>query len=197
MANKDRPNGFTPTSTMSGSPWQGSIRAYLGEGNGSDIFPGDAVIMTATGLIDVATATSTEILGVCVGFQAQQAGQTNGVSDNFMGNTSFNLDRQYFDASVDGDSWILVATGLDVLYEVQTSGIITYTDVSNNADLVATAGDTTRSLSQQELNSTTSTTTAQWRIVAPVNRVDNDVTTANSRWVVRLNENHYSKLVGV
>ncbi len=197
MANVDNPNGAKPVGTISGAPWQGLVRSYLADGTGSDIFIGDFVSMSAAGKIVPTTAANAEIVGVCVGFQPAQAGQTNGVTDNFLGNTSYNLSKKYYDASVDGDAWILVAAGPDILFEIQTSGTIAYTGIGNNADIVATAGDTLRGRSQQELNSAIGTGTAQLRLIEPVNRPDNDVSSANSRWIVRVNESHYTKLAGV
>lgn len=197
MANVDNPNGAKPVGTISGAPWQGLVRSYLASGSADDIFIGDFVVLESDGFVDAANAAETELLGVCVGFQPAQAGQTDGVTDNFLGNTSYDLSKKYYDASVDGEAWILVAVGPDVLYEMQTSGTITYTDIGNNAELVATAGDTTKGHSQQEVSDTTGTATAQLRLVAPVNRPDNTTADANSRWIVRINENHYTKLVGV
>jgi len=65
---------------------------------------------------------------------------------------------------------------------------------------VATAGDTTKGHSLQEVSDTTGTGIAQLRLVAPVNRPDNTTADANSNWVnwvVRINENHYSRTDGV
>lgn len=189
MANEDKPNGARPIGTYSGSSWCGKVRPYLADGSGDDIFVGDFVTLEADGFVNAANAAET-LLGVCVGFQPAQAGQTNGVTDHFAGNSSFDLDKTYYDASVDGESWVMVAVGPDVLYEMQSDGIITYLDKGNNAEIVATAGDATRGISQQEVSSTTGTGTAQLRLVDPVNRTDNDITLANSRWIVSINEHH-------
>jgi len=198
MANSDKPNGARPVGTLSGAPISGTVRSYLADGSGSDIFIGDFVEMNDDGFIDVAAAASVELIGVCVGFQNAQPGQTDGVTDHFMsGATDVDRQKKYYDASADGEMYILVAQGPDVLYEIQTDGTITFTDIGNNAEIVDTAGDTTRGISQQELSATTTAATAQLRIVGPVNRVDNEVASANSRWIVRINENHYTKLAGL
>ena len=199
MANTDNPNGFRPVGTLSGAPWEGHIRHYRASGSLTDIFPGDMVTLTADGTVDAADAAEEEIIGACVGFSPAQAGSTNGVTDHYISGTTPNLNKTYYDASVDGAAWVMVAVGPDVLYEVQTDGTITYTDVGNNCEITATAGDATKGISQQEISSTTGTAVAQIRIVAPVNRVDNDVSSANSRWIVRINENHYNRvgMVGI
>lgn len=197
MANLDKPNGAQPVGTLSGSDWKGKVRPMLADGSGDDIFIGDFISLEADGFVNAANAAEVDLVGVCVGFQPAQAGQNNGVTDHFAGNTSFDLDRTYYDASVDGEAWIMVAVGQDIIYEIQSDGIITYTDKGNNADIIATAGDATRGISQQEVNATTGTATAQLRLIDPVNRTDNDITLANGRWLVTINESHYNKLAGV
>lgn len=196
MANVDNPNGAKPVGTLSGAPWQGLIRSYLADGSGDDIFIGDFVAMETDGRINAANAAQ-PLLGVCVGFQPAQAGQTSGVTDHFLGSTSYNLSKKYYDASVDGEAWILVAVGPDVIYEMQTDGTVAVTAIGDNAELVATAGDTTKGHSLQEVSSTLAGATAQLRYVEPVNRPDNDVSSANSRWIVRINENHYTTAAGI
>jgi len=201
MANVDNPNGFKPIGTMSGAPWTGYVMDFRADGSGSDLFPGDLVIMEADGNIDIAAAGSTELLGVVVGFVPAQEGSTNGVSDHFVASSTPNLNKTYYDASVDGAAWIKVCVGPDVLYEAQEDSAgttLAYTAVGANVDVLATAGSTVKGISQQELDrSTLATTAAQLRIVRPVNRVDNEVGSDHSRWVVRINENHYTKLAGI
>lgn len=201
MANVDNPNGFKPIGTMSGSPWQGYVMDFRADGSGSDLFPGDLVIMEADGNIDIAAAGSEELLGVVVGFVPAQEGSTNGVSDHFVAATTPNLNKTYYDASADGAAWIKVCVGPDVLYEAQEDSAgttLAYTAVGANVDVLATAGSATRGISLQELDrSSLATTNGQLRIVRPVNRVDNEVGSDHSRWVVRINENHYTKIAGV
>lgn len=198
MSNTDRPNGFTPVGTLSGSPWQGQVKAYKADGSGANLFPGDMVILEADGAIDIATSASTELLGVVVGKMLNPVNSTtNLISDGALGSTDLTLSKKYYDTA-DGAGWILVCVGPDTLYEVQADGTTPYTAIGSNCDLLATAGSTSTGRSQQEISSTVSTaTTSGIRIVALAQRVDNDVASANSKWVVRINENHFTKLGGV
>jgi len=50
MANFDNPNGAYPVGTLSGSPWQASVRAYQLDATHSAIAVGDLVQMTSDGL---------------------------------------------------------------------------------------------------------------------------------------------------
>lgn len=197
MANSDIPNGFTPVGTMNGSPWCGTVRAFQAD-NTSDIFPGDLLELGADGKVVAATATGTNCIGVMVGrLPSQSANTTTGVMDQQLDNGTISLERSWYDASADVTGWILVTVGPDVLYEVQCTGTIAITEIGTNADLIATTGSTIKGRSQQELSATVSSVAAQLRIVGLAQRIDNDVTAANAKWVVRINENHYTKLAGV
>ena len=197
MANTDTPNGFTPVGTMNGSSWEGTVRAFQAD-NTSDIFPGDMLALGADGKVVAATATGTELIGVMVGHIKQQpANATTGIWDQQLGNSSIALERTYYDASADTSGWILVTVGPDVLYEVQCAGSLALADVGLNAAIVSTTGSTVKGRSQQELSATAQTTTHEMRIVQIAQRIDNDVSAANSKWVVRINHNHYTKLVGI
>lgn len=198
MANVDRPRGAQPIGTMSGAPWTGYIRTFKVDGSGSDIFPGDFVIMEADGNVDVSAAGSVELVGVMVGrADLSQAGKVSGITGNFLSATTPNLDRQYYDASVDGAGEILVVVGTDVLYEMQEdsdSANLAIEDIGENVDIVATAGS---NVSRQEIDSdSVGTADGQLRIVDIVDSPDNEVGT-NAKWVVRINENHYTKIAGV
>ena len=197
MSNVDAPRGFTPVGTMNGSGWEGAVRAYQADGSSGDIFLGDMIQMDNDGRVAPAANGNVELLGVCVGFIQQQAGNnTSGLWDNQLSSGGIALERSYYDASVDGEAWILVSVGPDVLYEVQCDGTIAIAEIGMNADITTTGGSTVKGRSLQELEATVQTTTNQMRIVGLAQRVDNDVTAANAKWVVRINENHFTKLVG-
>ncbi len=198
MANVDRPNGFTPIGTISGSPWEGYIRAYRVSGSLTDIYVGDMVVMTADGTVDAADAGETELLGVCVG-RGELAGSDQDASGPNLKATSPDLGRTYYDASVDGASRVLVAVGPDVIYEAQEDGDtsdLALTSIGANVDILATAGSG-NAYSKQELDSDSlGTTDGQLRIVDIIRRADNAVGDY-CRWAVRINENHYTKIAGV
>lgn len=193
MANTDRPNGFKPVGTLTGSPWQAGLRVYKADGSGSNLFPGDMLILEADGAVDIAASTSLQLLGVMVGKLLNNVNSTtNLISDGMLSNTDPNLTKKYYDTA-DGAGWILVATDPNTLYEVQADGTTPYTAIGANCDLLATAGSTVTGHSQQEISSTVATaTTSGIRIVALVQRPGNDVTAANSKWVVKINDGHFT-----
>ena len=193
MSNVDRPNGFKPVGTLTGSPWQSGLRLYQADGSGSNLFPGDMVILEADGCIDIATSASLQLLGVMVGKLLNNVNTTTGlVSDGMLSNSDPVLTKKYYDTA-DGAGWILVATDPNTLYEVQADGTTPYTAIGSNCDILATAGSTLTGRSQQEISSTVATaTTSGIRIVALSQKPNNDVTAANSKWIVKINDGHFT-----
>lgn len=198
MANSDKPNGFRAVGTLSGSPWQAALQLYECDSSASNIFPGDLVKLEADGKIDVAAAGDTELIGVCVGVPVHLPSKVDGKFDHFLGTEHPDLYKKFHESGSSGN--ILVAVGPDVLYEAQEDDggtALALTDIGANVDILATSGDTTTGLSQQELDrSTVATTAAQMRLVRFVDRVDNEIGDW-ARWIVRINENHFTKLAGV
>jgi len=198
--NADRPNGFTPVGTMSGSPWNGYVRLYETDASeGTGIFVGDAVTLETDG--NIAPAAAGEIvLGVCVGVLPHIPVKASGLSDNFLSNSSPTLLPTYSAAST--ADVIMVCVGPDVIYEVQEDGVtdpIALVDINANFDLIAThAGSTTSGRSGMEINSDShAATSGQFRLIGMVDRPDNqqgdvDTTLPNARWLVRVNESPYN-----
>lgn len=112
MANKDNPNGFRVLQTVSGTvPMVLSGLTVTG----LSIKPGDAVIKDgSTGLLDIATASSTAIFGVC---QSEVTGET-GVSKKI----------NYIPATE------------DVIWEGQCSGTLTQAMMGDTCDIEGTTG---------------------------------------------------------
>lgn len=198
MANVDRPNGAIPVGTLSGSPVSGALRLYECDSSAANIFPGDFVKLEADGKVDVAAAGDTELVGVCVGILPWMPAKVNGITSHNISTGNVNLMLKYHVTGSAG--MVLVAEGVDVLYEMQEDGDtsdLAVTSIGANVDLLATAGSTTTGLSQMEIDSSSLTTaTAQLRIVDIVDRPDNEIGDF-CRWVVRINENHFTKLTGV
>ena len=79
------------------------------------------------------------------------------------------------------------------LYVVQTSGTLTQADAGSLIDQnTYVAGDTISGQSNMEIAGSSGFTTAQWRIIRLSEDPSNsDTSSANSNWVVRLNESIY------
>lgn len=196
MANVDRPRGFTPVGTIDGSPWTGKVRLYECDASAASIFPGDLVIMEADGKVAPAGATSTNILGACVGVLEHHPGKTNGTTDHSLSTGALSHIKYHATGAA---GVVLVAAGPDVLMEAQEDGDttpLTLAAIGSNIDIVATAGSTTTGRSQQEINSDL-TTTGQLRIVDMVDAPDNELGSTGCRWIVKVNGGHYDDTTGV
>jgi hypothetical protein len=95
--------------------------------------------------------------------------------------------------------YALVVDDPNVIFEIQedsAGGAIAVTAVGNNADVVATVGDTTTGLSKMSLDSSDVVTTSQQlRILRLVDRPDN-VLGLYAKWLVLINEHIYRTTVG-
>lgn len=92
MANVLAPFGFTPVRRLDGAAWTGNMTQYqIASGNSHHFFQGDVVIMASgpTGYIDLATAGSTQILGIFIGCEYLSTAQGRRVwSNQWNGDTS-------------------------------------------------------------------------------------------------------------
>ena len=192
MANIDRPNGAVAVDTITGAPVTAKLNAYnVDVANATAIFPGDWVKLEADG--NVAPAAVGDILiGVCAGVEVAPPTK----EDGFLSNNNIGVSELpgYLPALTAGV--ILVTDDPDQLYEIQSDGTITIDDTGDNAEIVAGAGSTTTGRSAHEVSSTTIVGAAQLRLIRPVKRADNDVTLANGRWVVMINEHSYRTAAG-
>lgn len=112
MANKDNPNGFRVLQTVSGT--EPMVLSGLTV-TGLTVAPGDALVKDAsTGLLDIATASSTAIFGVC---QSKVTGET-GVSKKI--------------------NYIPVTE--DIIWEGQCSGTLTQAMSGDTCDIEGTTG---------------------------------------------------------
>ncbi len=179
MANTDNPRGARPARHLNGGNIVANSYA-VDASNSTSIFPGDAMILEADGNVAPYTGTGGgNLIGFCAG--------VDGDFDN--------LSRRYLPASTAGT--VFIWDDPDQTFEIQTAGTITADDAGNNADVTATAGATSSSMSRHEVSATTGTGTAQLRLIRPSPREDNDVTAANSDWEVRINEHALRSTTGV
>jgi len=86
------------------------------------------------------------------------------------------------------------------LFEIQAEGSLTYAAaVGKNIDTQYTAGATINGQSKVELQDESPTAaTKQLRIIGPSQDPENsDLSSANSNWIVRINESVYQRAAGV
>lgn len=188
MANTDSPRGLKPVGYLSGAPYNGAANSYFIDASDAQaVYIGSLVKLDGTnnadgvpGVTAVSLAAGNVMVGVVVGI------------DPVTGVSSPNLNQTYRPAST--AMHVFVADDPNLLFEVQADGDVADNAVGYNAPLIAlTSGSTTTGLSAIELDASSIGTSATLdvQIVRGVNRADNDMTAANQKFLVRLNNHQF------
>ena len=200
MANQDAPFGFRAIGGMGSSyETQGTSKYQINDNWTNAIFQGDLVGMGDGTVTD--RAGTTTVAGYIFGSIAASTinlGVFNGC---------FYIDpttakptwKNYYPGAVNITTGTIDAYCYDnpqQLYEVQTAGTLTQADVGSLIDdNTYVAGSTLSGQSKLEIAGSSGFTTAQWRILRLSEDPSNsDTGSANSNWVVRLNESIYYNL---
>jgi hypothetical protein len=197
MANQDAPFGFKAVGGMGSSYMtQGTSKYQINDNWTNAIFQGDLVAAGDGSATDRASTTS--VKGYIFGSIAATTlnfGVFNGCF-YIDPTTSKPTWKNYYPGAVNITTGTIDAYCYDnpqQLYEAQTAGTLTQTDVGSLIDNATyVAGSTIDGLSACELHTASKVTTGQWRIIRLSEDPDNsDTSSANSNWVVRLNESIY------
>jgi len=197
MANKDAAFGFKATGGMGSSyETQGTSKYQINDNWTNAIFQGDLVGAGDGSATDRASTTS--VKGYIFGSIAASTLNLGVFNGCFYTDptTSKPTWKNYYPGAVNITTGKIEAYCYDnpqQLYEAQTSGTLTQTDVGSLIDNATyVAGSTIDGLSACEIDSSSKVTTGQWRIIRLSEDPDNsDTSSANSNWVVRLNESIY------
>ena len=200
MANQDAPFGFKAVGGMGSSYMtQGTSKYQINDNWTNAIFQGDLVAAGDGSATDRASTTS--VKGYIFGSIAAthlNFGVFNGCFYTDP-TTSKPTWKNYYPGAVNITTGKIEAYCYDnpqQLYEAQTSGTLDQTDVFSLIDNdTYVAGSTIDGLSGCELAGSSKVATGQWRIIRLSEDPDNnDTSSANSNWVVRLNESIYYNL---
>jgi len=197
MANKDAPFGFKAIGGMGSSyESQGTSKYQINDNWTNAIYQGDLVGAGDGTVTDRASTTSVKgyIFG-SIAATTLNLGVFNGCY-YIDPTTSKPTWKNYYPGAVNITTGTIAAYCYDnpqQLYEVQTSGTLDQTDVSSLIDQdTYVAGSSIDGLSNVEIGGTSKFTTGQVRIVRVTgDPSNNDTGSANSNWVVRLNESIY------
>lgn len=205
MANTSKIRGFQPVKHVNGSPYSGQSNIYAtAASDGTALFVGDPVKLAADAnaqgiqLVTKATAGAA-VLGVVVGVINTKMDPVGGT----MSGGSIALDTPVYRPASTAQ-YVLVCDAPDVIYEVEavTGSNASYSfavaDVGQNADLSTVAGSTVTGTSAAALDMATKNTTAtlQWKILGVVQRPDNEITGANTKVLVKINNAQLSAGTG-
>jgi len=195
MANVSRINGLRPVKHVDGSPWNGQLNRYfVAASDATAIFQGDLVKLAAT----IDTQGQTVIPGVpSIGgtpgvakFVAGTDSAAVGVACGFSINPLNLNSPQYRPAST--AMYVLVADAPDTVYEVQSGVAPTPTDLNLNAQVADAGGSTVTGQSGITVTSYATTATLPLKVMGAVQKVDNDITSANYKILVMINNHQFS-----
>lgn len=183
MANTNAPKGFSPVSTLAGSPWNQQARLYAIATDASNTYAiGDVVMSAASADSDGiplvqkwggATTTSALPLGIIVGIRVADPGVS-------LVGTSLSLEKAYINKSA-GTRYVYVVDDPNVVFEAQfDSTAITAANLHQNAAVTVTADQTSTlapsaPYSNLVLTGPATTATLPVRLMGLVQRPDNAV----------------------
>jgi hypothetical protein len=197
MANKDAAFGFRAIGGMGSSyETQGTSKYEINDNWTNAIFQGDLVGAGDGAVTDRAGTTS--VKGYIFGSIAASTINLGVFNGCFYidPTTSKPTWKNYYPGAVNITTGSIDAYCYDnpqQLYVAQTAGTFTQTDAGSLVDNdTYAAGSTINGQSACELAATSKVTVGQWRIIRISEDPDNsDTGSANSNWVVRLNESIY------
>jgi hypothetical protein len=161
MANVDAAFGLAPVRHLSGNGYSRANVYTITSGLAENIFTGDAVIITADGVITPHSATEVNNIGVFGGVSYTASDGSYVYSQYWpTGTTATNIKAYVYD-----DPY--------TVFKVQSAGTIAQTNVGNCADLVAGAGSTTTGQSGFEASGTMAAGTATVKILGLYDVPDN------------------------
>lgn len=177
MANTDAPNGFTPAYHLSGGTIR-QIEMRIADDYNTAIFNGDLVKRVAAGTVEVCAAGDVPV-GVFMGCSFTKDDGEVVFSKHWPASQSVN--GSYATAYVMDDPQVVLRAQFD-----GASGIA---DIGQLTDMVSThAGSTANGRSGQEIDSTTGTATATFRILDFVDGPSNDPASNNAEALVAFAE---------
>jgi len=191
MANLDQPTGFTPVRHFAGGTIRYDDSFTIASAYDTSIFTGDLVSMAATRAgrdIALTADGGAEIIGVFAGCHYTAANGDVVWSPYWAADTATA-------GSVDAVAHVF--TDPNIVYEVQSDGILAATSVGLFADMVSThAGSAVTGRSGEEIQaSSIGVTILQVKVIGSAPQADgisaSDLATANSRWFVQIAEGEY------
>lgn len=195
MSNVQAPNGFTQLGLQTGSAPNYAMNTYeIAYNNAHTIGFGDVVEQLSTGYIDLASGSTSLILGIFQGCQYFDTGQNKVVYQPAWTAPS---------TAVSGTVFAKVVDDQNATFLAQAGGTVpalTVADIGANVTYGGNGAPNTLSgISTAYIDASTknTTNTLAFRIVGLGQNVDNDVT-ANYDWVrVKMNYQAYNQTTGV
>ena len=184
MANVDKAYGLRALGNLSATGSQKQFGYEIADNQAGAIFQGDLVTLKDGYILQFNPASHTAAVGVFNGCN---------YIDPTTGKPTFS---NYYPGSVNITQGKIVADVLDdpnQLFVIQADEDVVQADFGKNADVVVGTGSTTTGVSAMELDSSTIATTAalNLKLVAKWDVPSNELGSANTQVVVKINEHLY------
>lgn len=191
MANVNK-TGFYPVGTLTGSPWNSSVRRFVANTLTCNICKGDLVSLSFDGKVNPVVGADSNIIGACVGFEPISKTTTS------VQGASLSLEKQYIEKGATGTRYVQVVTDPFAVYETivangGTVNIVT-ANIGENYGILSTAGGQQSpsskpvSPSTLDLGNPLGNAVGQLVLLEIVDRADNELTGANTAVRVVLNQ---------
>jgi len=200
MANIDAPFGFRQVGGLGSRPTSNGTSQYkIASGQTAAIYAGDVVCLAGSGGLKVEGGTTVTAghVGPSETDAARNVGIFNGClyEDPTTNKPTF---QNYWPGDVAAAADAFIYDDPDDLFEVQTAGTHTQAVVGQACDMVYTAGSTvTNGRSKEELLGTASASGMFSVLRLSEDPSNNDVSSANSNWIVKFNTGQHVYLLAI
>jgi len=200
MANIDAPFGFRQVGGLGSRPTSNGTSQYkIASGQTAAIYAGDVVALAGSGGLKVqgGTTVTAGYVGPSVTNASRNVGIFNGClyEDPTTNKPTF---QNYWPGDVAAAADAFIYDDPDDLFEVQTAGTHTQAVVGQACDMAYAAGSTvTNGRSKEELLGTASASGMFSVLRLSEDPSNNDVSSANSNWIVKFNTGQHVYLLAI
>jgi hypothetical protein len=200
MANIDAPFGFRQVGGLGSRPTSNGTSQYkIASGQTAAIYAGDVVALAGSGGLKVEGGTT--VTAGYVGPSETDASRNVGIFNGCLyedPTTNKPTFQNYWPGDVAAAADAFIYDDPSDLFEVQTAGTHTQAVVGQACDMVYTAGSTvTNGRSKEELLGTASASGMFAVLRLSEDPSNNDVSSANSNWIVKFNTGQHVYLLAI
>ena len=200
MANIDAPFGFRQVGGLGSRPTSNGTSQYkIASGQTAAIYAGDVVALAGSGGLKVEGGTT--VTAGYVGPSETDASRNVGIFNGCLyedPTTNKPTFQNYWPGDVAAAADAFIYDDPSDLFEVQTAGTHTQAVVGQACDMVYTAGSTvTNGRSKEELLGTASASGMFAVLRLSEDPSNNDVSSANSNWIVKFNTGQHVYLLDI
>ena len=200
MANIDAPFGFRQVGGLGSRPTSNGTSQYkIASGQTAAMYAGDVIALAGSGGLKVEGGTT--VTAGYVGPSETDASRNVGIFNGCLyedPTTNKPTFQNYWPGDVAAAADAFIYDDPDDLFEVQTAGTHTQAVVGQACDMVYAAGSTvTNGRSKEELLGTASASGMFAVLRLSEDPSNNDVSTANSNWIVKFNTGQHVYLLAI